>query len=314
LGLLLVGLSLWLLDVETRPEQRPAEVCALCGALLSLAALLGYTFDAESLYAVGTFYPIALPTAVTLHLLSLGVLCSRPDRGLMRTWTGDDAGGVVVRRLLPVTVVTLCLVGALQSAGERRGLYTAAFGNALQTSVGVVILSLLIWRNAGALQRVDERRQAAEAELRRSKEHLGVTLQSIGDAVLATDRAGRVTGMNPIAERLTGWRQADALGRPIGEVFRIVNEFTREPSTIPVDEVLSTGESRARWFRVFDCRQRRADPRPGRPHHRRRARVPGRDDRPRRRATAAGQRTALSHVVRVDRRGPVSHPDARRRR
>jgi len=245
LGLVLVGSSLWLLDVETRRGGRPAEAFALGGALLSLVALLGYTFGAEALYAVGTFYPIALPTAVTLQLLSLGVLCARPDRGLMKTCTGDDAGGVVVRRLLPVTIATLCLAGSLQSAGERRGLYTAELGNALQTSTSVVILSFLIWRNAGALRRVDEKRQLAEAELRRSKEHLGVTLQSIGDAVLATDRAGRVTGMNPVAERLTGWRQADALGRPIGEVFRIVNEFTREPSAIPVDEVLSTGEIHA---------------------------------------------------------------------
>ena len=81
-----------------------------------------------------------------------------------------------------------------------------------------------------------------EEALRRSEESLAVTLNSIGDAVLATDTDGRVTRMNPIAETLMGWTQAEALGRPVAEVFRIVNEETRQPAAIPVDRVLATGE------------------------------------------------------------------------
>lgn len=83
--------------------------------------------------------------------------------------------------------------------------------------------------------------KAAEATLRESEERLAVTLQSIGDAVLATDITGRITRMNPVAEQLTGWAQAEALGRPVAEVFRIINEETRQPAPVPVDEVLATG-------------------------------------------------------------------------
>lgn len=85
-------------------------------------------------------------------------------------------------------------------------------------------------------------RQAAEAALRESEESLDITLHSIGDAVLATDLQGRVTRLNPVAERLTGWTQAEAMGRPVGEVFRIIHEETREPAEIPVDAVLRSGE------------------------------------------------------------------------
>ena len=60
--------------------------------------------------------------------------------------------------------------------------------------------------------------------------------------VLATDLDGRVTRMNPVAERLTGWTQAEAQGRAIAEVFHIINEETRQPAVIPVEEVLATGE------------------------------------------------------------------------
>jgi PAS domain S-box-containing protein len=82
----------------------------------------------------------------------------------------------------------------------------------------------------------------AEAALHRSEENLAVTLNSIGDAVLATDTEGRVTRMNPIAEKLTGWTYAEAQGRPIAEVFHIINEETRQPVVIPVEKVLASGK------------------------------------------------------------------------
>jgi len=88
---------------------------------------------------------------------------------------------------------------------------------------------------------VTEQKTADEA-LRDREEKLSVTLNSIGDAVLATDAERRITRLNPIAEMLTGWTQAEALGRQVDEVFRIINEETREPAVIPVDDVLSTGE------------------------------------------------------------------------
>jgi len=68
-----------------------------------------------------------------------------------------------------------------------------------------------------------------------------VTLASIGDGVITTDRAGRVTFMNHVAERLAGWSWAEAEGRQIADIFRIVNEDTREPVENPVDAVLSHG-------------------------------------------------------------------------
>ena len=83
--------------------------------------------------------------------------------------------------------------------------------------------------------------KAAEDALRRSEQSLEVTLQSIGDAVLATDPAGQITCMNRMAEQLTGWTQAEALGRLVGDVFRIINEATRQPAVIPVEAVLATG-------------------------------------------------------------------------
>jgi PAS domain S-box-containing protein len=84
-------------------------------------------------------------------------------------------------------------------------------------------------------------RRDAEERLRQSEASLAATLYSIGDAVLAADQHGRITRINPVAERLTGWSEQEALGHPIQEVFNIINEETRASAANPVTRVLAEG-------------------------------------------------------------------------
>lgn len=72
-------------------------------------------------------------------------------------------------------------------------------------------------------------RHRAEAKLRKMERWLSTTLQSIGDAVIAADKDGLVTFLNPVAERLTGWRQREALGQRFTTVFRAIDGGTRQP-------------------------------------------------------------------------------------
>jgi PAS domain S-box-containing protein len=81
----------------------------------------------------------------------------------------------------------------------------------------------------------------AQKGLWAEKEHLRATLNSIGDAVIATDISGNVTRMNPVAQRLTGWDFAGAEGRPIEDIFAIVNAQTGAPVENPVPRVLESG-------------------------------------------------------------------------
>ena len=94
-------------------------------------------------------------------------------------------------------------------------------------------------------EEANEKLQQTNLALQVSEENLSVTLSSIGDAVIATDTEGRVTLMNPIAERLTGWTQADALGHPIETVFHIIHQATRQPVVIPVMDALKHGTIQA---------------------------------------------------------------------
>ncbi|MEQ1516633.1 MAG: CHASE3 domain-containing protein, partial [Usitatibacteraceae bacterium] len=87
----------------------------------------------------------------------------------------------------------------------------------------------------------NRRLQLVNIDLQASEEKLAVTLNSIGDAVVTTDAGGRVTRLNPLAAKLTGWTQADAVGQPVDEIFRIINQQTREPAVVPVAQTLSDG-------------------------------------------------------------------------
>jgi PAS domain S-box-containing protein len=84
-------------------------------------------------------------------------------------------------------------------------------------------------------------RRAAGRAARLQQDWLEVTLSSIGDAVIGTDIRGRIAFLNPIAESLTGWSGADAIGRPLDEVFRIVDEETRQPVESPSARLIREG-------------------------------------------------------------------------
>ena len=81
----------------------------------------------------------------------------------------------------------------------------------------------------------------AETRIREQREWLRVTLSSIGDAVIATDAESRISFLNPSAESLTGWTADEATGRPLTEVFRIINENSGLSIPDPVSEVLREG-------------------------------------------------------------------------
>jgi PAS domain S-box-containing protein len=126
---------------------------------------------------------------------------------------------------------------------EERGLLqdrerqsVVAYRNALATEGIATALGLalvyLLWR------RIQERSRAAALVLE-ERERLNTTLTSIGDAVIVTDAAGRVTLMNRVAQTLTGWE--DGAGRALGDIFRIVNEQTRQPVESPVTKVIREG-------------------------------------------------------------------------
>lgn len=116
---------------------------------------------------------------------------------------------------------------------------------AVMVYMGLLVAGLLFALLAATyvlIRRQLQDTRASQRALADNERNLATTLNSIGDAVLATDLQGRVRRMNPVAEQLTGWDLEAAVGKPVTEVFHIVHEYTRAPAPDPVAQVLATNE------------------------------------------------------------------------
>jgi PAS domain S-box-containing protein len=141
-------------------------------------------------------------------------------------WLGGYGGAIVV--------ALLGYVAAHYFFMEPRGIFE------LKQAVDVVGLAAYLF-TCGLIVGIGEAMRRAQRRAAERQELLRVTFRSIGDAVLTTDVAGRITDLNEVAEQLTGWSRADALGRPLDEIFRIVSETTRAPVANPATRALREG-------------------------------------------------------------------------
>jgi PAS domain S-box-containing protein len=118
-------------------------------------------------------------------------------------------------------------------------------GFALYLIVSAMLIVLAERQNRARLRAESElvKRKRAETDERYERQRFEVTLASIGDGVIATDSEARITFINKVASKLTGWNETDALGRPLAEVFLVKNEETNSPTENPAIRAMREGQS-----------------------------------------------------------------------
>ncbi len=176
------------------------------------AALISVTVACAATYLS---WPLLQPTPMALFYAAV----------LASSWFGGVRGGLLA-------VVLSAAVGYFVFLPPY-GSFGTDPKQILTLAVFFLVASSLVWLIAA-----QQRTAASEREQRR---WFAGTLSSVGDAVIATDTGGRITFMNDVAEKLTGWKSSDAAGRELEEVFSIFKEGTREKSESPVKRALETG-------------------------------------------------------------------------
>ena len=216
-----LGLALALNHVETKRGFRPAQFLSLAPALISLMAMLGYLYTAVSFYRIASFTGMALHTAATVFLLSLGVFFSVPDRGLAAMFSSESLGAIVLRRLLPAAFLVPIVIGWLRMEGQKAGWYGTEFGLALMVSVNLPIFSVVIYLSSREIDRIAIARQETARALRTSQDGLlamNYTFESVIDAcplpVVTLDHESKIQVWNHAAEKAYGWSWLQVKGRP----------------------------------------------------------------------------------------------------
>jgi signal transduction histidine kinase/CheY-like chemotaxis protein/HPt (histidine-containing phosphotransfer) domain-containing protein len=162
---ILIGGALLLLGWESRWGPRPAQLVALLPTAIALTSVLGYVYAVGELYAIGSYIPMALPTAIAFLALGVALLCARPDGGLVAAIASDHMGGALARRVLPAAAVIPAALGGLWLLGQRAGLFNAELGLALLAVGNILFFLGLIAVASRSLNRADRRRQTGERRL-----------------------------------------------------------------------------------------------------------------------------------------------------
>src|SRR5690606_35907136 len=164
-SLIVLGVVFFIRTV--RPRAQLASFLALIAFLFGYVALLGYVYDAEQLYRIG---PIAIPleSAACIVLIASGCLLLPPYSRFMRPVVSHGAGGVLLRRLLPVALFVAPAVDWVQARASDMG----NLGLALVGAANVVLLVALVWGTGRAVYFAQQQRSLIETSLRRTNEAL----------------------------------------------------------------------------------------------------------------------------------------------
>ena len=249
LSLLLLGLALVLATTERWP--------AAGQPLTLVAALTGAVGVVHYLYGGGPLTPyahMALPSALNVVLLASGLLCARPDVGLVALLTGDGAGGWLARRLLPATLVIPLFVGWLRVRGQSAGWFGTGAGTGLFALTNITLFTLLIWVTATLLQRLDTERLRAEEGMRESRDLLEAISANSPAVIYAKDLEGRYLLINPrfrelfhVGEEMLGKTDYDLFEPQAAETFRAMDRRVAdggvpltEEEIVPLDDGVHT--------------------------------------------------------------------------
>jgi len=149
--------------VASGRRYRTAQGLALFAALIAMSTLTGYVYGMTEFVGIAMYNQMALHTAAGMLVLAAGILLARPDRGLMEAITADTAGGLMARRLLPVTFFVPVVLNGVTMMAQRAAFFDAKFAAAIRSVAAVAVFFAFIGRAAHLLHRSDlERRRVSD--------------------------------------------------------------------------------------------------------------------------------------------------------
>ncbi len=128
--------------------------------LVAVMSLSGYIYNAKSVYGFFSYSEAAVHTAILLFMMSVAIFLARPRAGMAGDLTGRFMGSEMARRILPAVLVLPVFLGWIRVLGQRAGLFGTELGLALNTTVNIATLSILLWFNARKLNKAEETLEA----------------------------------------------------------------------------------------------------------------------------------------------------------
>jgi PAS domain S-box-containing protein len=175
------------------------------GVLLAFIALLGYLYQEKRLYGIGQYSSMALHTSLTLLVIGIGILFLHPDRGGMAVVMSEQAGGHMLRRLLPGVLLLLPAIGWIHLVGQRQGFYDTELGLAIFATQATVTLFVLLWWTARSLNFTAQSRDLARHGCDESERRFRQLAEAVREVFWLSDPAkNQVLYISPGYETVWG--------------------------------------------------------------------------------------------------------------
>ena len=274
-GLTLLGIGLLLLSTAPRGEdgrrascgQRMIPYLGLAVIVINLIPAVGFLYRVDEFFdlpATG----IAAPTVIAMLALGLGLALACPQSRPIALLLGDDAGGGLLRRMLPAALLLPLGLGFLRVFGQTQGLYDTAMGTGLLVLSLMLVFSLMLWRSAGRLSGADEQQKQGEVALRESdlryRTLFNNKLNGMCYCRIVLDENGRPVDyqfleVNDVFSAMTGLQKEAVLGRAASEVMPGIRQsafdFVGVHGKVALDGEEATFETYQeglqRWYSVF---------------------------------------------------------------
>ncbi len=198
----------------------PFQLIAAAALLIAAGVLLGYLYGIDELSRLGSGPLIAPYSAISLLILTTGVLWLRPSDGITGVIVSDRVGGRMARRILPSTIAIPILAGWALRVGQRHGLYDATLEIALVVLTTLTMLSMVIWRSARLLSDLEVRKLQADAALVEAHETLESRLEARTSEFVRTHQQA-----SEIQARQRQRQRMESLGHLAGSIAHDVNNM-----------------------------------------------------------------------------------------
>ncbi|MEO5357949.1 MAG: PAS domain S-box protein [Nitrospirae bacterium YQR-1] len=165
LNFVLTGISLMLIDMETKKGLSPSQLIISIVGFITLMALEGHIYNVSSLYTMTAFAAMPLDALITFIIVFAGVLLARPDRGIMKIVASDTLSGIIARRMLATVITIPFLIDIIVFLGKYIGLYEAPLSDAMAMMLTMTVLIFIVLQTSKMINTVEIKRKEAEEQI-----------------------------------------------------------------------------------------------------------------------------------------------------
>jgi PAS domain S-box-containing protein len=215
----LTGLALFLILSEMPLLIRCSQILLFAVCIAAIASLLCYLFEVEEVNGLTAFIFLAPATAVSLILLCVRIVLSKPEAGLVAIFNGQLPGNYLMRALFPAAILLPAILGRFRLWGFRQGYYDHEFGLTIDALIFILLLIILLWYTARQVNKREAQRIEMENSLQQREQELQTIFKNAPDAIVVMDKEGIITKWNEAAEKIFGFTAAEVIGKSLGETI-----------------------------------------------------------------------------------------------